>query len=156
MGTSSRISLAAVAGVILLTVATGCATGSGSPAPFGTSGADLTEVVGTGTVIEDGEGPRLCFVVMESHPPQCGAGIELEGWSWEGVEGSESASGISWGSYAVQGTVDGEVLTVTRPPILLALYDPAPIETSDDPRQAALDERFGEGALRIVEPSAEG
>ena len=59
---------------------------------------------------------ELCLgPVAESYPPQC-SGIPLEGWSWEGVEGSETSGDVRWGTYAVQGTYDGESLTVTAPP----------------------------------------
>jgi len=77
----------------------------------------------------DAAGARLCFAVMESYPPQCG-GLPVAGWTWDGLEGAETANGVTWGAYAVQGTYDGEALTVTQPPILLALYDPM---MRDDP-----------------------
>lgn len=88
------------------------------------------EVVAQGTVMEtDGE-VKLCLGgIAESYPPQC-SGIPLERWSWDGVDGSESASGVTWGAYAVQGTYDGETFMSTQPPIVLALYDPMPM---DDP-----------------------
>lgn len=104
-----------------------------------------------GTVIDTGTEVRLCTAVLESYPPQCGGGIVLQEWSWDGLEGSESASGTTWGSYAVHGVYDGEVMAVTQPPILLALYDPAPFTPSDHPTQRELDERFGEGAIRVID-----
>jgi hypothetical protein len=54
-------------------------------------------------------------------------------WDWASVDGAESASGVTWGSYAVQGTWDGEQFTLTQPPIMLALYDPMMMEP--DPRR---------------------
>jgi hypothetical protein len=83
------------------------------------------EVIGQGTVLQlDGEPAELCLgAVAESYPPQC-SGPEIIGWDWESVDGEESASSVTWGTYAVQGTWDGEQLTVTQPPIMLALYDP--------------------------------
>ncbi len=44
---------------------------------------------------------------------------------------------MRWGTYAVQGTYDGESLTVTAPPIMLALYDPMPLPdpTGGEPGQ---------------------
>ncbi len=48
-------------------------------------------------------------------------------WTWDGVEGSESSGGVTWGAYAVQGVFDGETFSVTQPPIMLALYDPMPV-----------------------------
>ncbi|TDN92834.1 hypothetical protein EV279_2367 [Microbacterium sp. BK668] len=98
---------------------------------------------------------ELCLgPVAESYPPQC-SGIPLEGWSWEGVDGSEASGDARWGAYAVAGAYDGETLTVTGPPILLALYDPIRPEdpTGGEPGstdqatleavQAELPERLG-------------
>ncbi len=98
------------------------------------------EVLGIGTVLQrDGAAPSFCLgPVAESYPPQCG-GPAIVGWDWDAVDGEESASGVTWGAYAVQGTWDGTRLTVTRPPILLALYDPMrdePDPRLDDPRNA--------------------
>ncbi|MFC7430696.1 MULTISPECIES: hypothetical protein [unclassified Agrococcus] len=85
------------------------------------------EVIGQGTVLDDGDGPRLCLgAVQESYPPQCD-GVPLDGWDWAATEGWEEASGVRWGAFAVQGAYDGERLAVASPPIMLALYDPAPI-----------------------------
>lgn len=83
------------------------------------------EVLGQGTVLQvEGEAVAFCLgAVAESYPPQC-SGPEIVGWDWASVEGQESASGVTWGTYVVQGTWDGEQLTVTQPPIMLALYDP--------------------------------
>jgi hypothetical protein len=92
--------------------------------PAGKIAAD-GDVLGQGTVLQiDGEAPQFCLgAVMESYPPQC-SGPEVVGWDWASVDGHESANGVTWGTYAVQGTWDGEKLTVTQPPIMLALYDP--------------------------------
>jgi hypothetical protein len=48
-------------------------------------------------------------------PPQC-SGVPLKGWDWAQVDGEESASGTTWGSYRVTGRYDGQTLTVTSPP----------------------------------------
>lgn len=81
-------------------------------------------VIGTGTVLDVGGEPRLCLgIVAESYPPQC-SGLPLDGWTWDGVDGSESSGDTTWGTYAVYGTFDGERYAVTDPPIMLALYDP--------------------------------
>lgn len=70
---------------------------------------------------------------MESYPPQC-SGPEIIGWDWTAVDNSESANGVTWGTYAVQGTWDGAAFSITRPPIPLALYDPpADIDPRTDP-----------------------
>lgn len=83
------------------------------------------EVLGQGTVLQvEGEAVAFCLgAVAESYPPQC-SGPEIAGWDWASVDGHESANGVMWGTYAVQGTWDGEQLTITQPPIMLALYDP--------------------------------
>ncbi|MDQ4137753.1 MAG: hypothetical protein M3116_02750 [Actinomycetota bacterium] len=131
---------AALVGGALVLVFTGCA---GSASPASDAGGDAPpvvpasnpaapgEVIGQGTVLQkDGEEPMFCLgAVAESYPPQC-SGPEIVGWDWDAVDGSESASGVTWGTYAVQGTWDGTVFTVTQPPIMLALYDPMPV---DDP-----------------------
>ncbi|WP_439593957.1 hypothetical protein [Microbacterium sp.] len=129
---------------------TGCATGAGGDvAPIGTVGlGDVWpnppegEVIAQGTVMDVGGEIELCLgAIAESYPPQC-TGIPLDGWSWEGVEGSESAGDVTWGAYAVQGTYDGETFTNTQPPIMLALYDPmmVPDPTDGKPGQGSEDE----------------
>lgn len=75
------------------------------------------------TVLESGEhGPELCLGgVADSYPPQCG-GVPIANWDWDLVEGEESASGTTWGSFHVVGTYDGTIFTVSdagpfeRPP----------------------------------------
>ncbi len=86
--------------------------------------------MGQGTVRDVGGHAELCLgPVMESAPPQC-SGVPLRGWTWDGVDGATSVGDATWGSYAVQGTYDGVSLTVTQPPIMLALFDP---KAPDDP-----------------------
>lgn len=89
-------------------------------------GLPQNEVRAQGTVLDDGSTVSLCLgAVRESAPPQC-EGIPLTGWTWEGVDGSTTTAGTTWGAYAVQGKYDGVGLTVTQPPMMLALYDPLP------------------------------
>lgn len=68
------------------------------------------------TVLESpGHGPQLCLGgVAESYPPQCG-GPDIVGWDWADVEGEESASGTTWGTYHVVGTYADGVFTLTEP-----------------------------------------
>jgi len=121
---------------------TGCATpadpgeggdvvpgGAGEPHPIAASG----EVVGQGTVLQkDGEEAQFCLgPVMESFPPQC-SGPELLGWEWPDDGMSESSNGVTWGTYAVSGTWDGEAFTRGDMVIPLALYDP--MKQDPDPR----------------------
>ena len=136
--------LAAAGAALLLT---GCADGQmggagdglqiGPAAPPAMIAAD-GEVLGQGTVLQlDGDAANFCLgAVAESFPPQC-SGPEIVNWDWSSVDGEESASGVTWGSYAVQGTWDGARFTVTQPPIMLALYDPmAVVDPHRDPGNA--------------------
>ena len=52
--------------------------------------------------------PRSCASARSPsrYPPQCG-GPEIVGWDWDAVDLEESASGVTWGTYAVVGTWDG-------------------------------------------------
>lgn len=70
--------------------------------------------------------------MLESYPPQC-SGPPIENWDWSLAPQSESASGVTWGAYAVTGTWNGAVFTRTGEPIPLSLYDALPFE---DPRLA--------------------
>jgi hypothetical protein len=100
---------------------------TGAPAADG-------ELLGQGTVLQIGDGPpQFCLGgVMESYPPQC-AGPRIDDWDWALAGQSETASGVTWGAYAVTGTWDGTVFTRTGEPIPLSLYDAPPFE---DPRLA--------------------
>lgn len=73
--------------------------------------------------------PELCLgAVAESFPPQC-SGPEITGWDWDAVE-AESAQGTTWGSYAVEGTWDGETFHLTE-----TATSPADVPAlPDDPR----------------------
>ena len=123
------LALSGCAGAV--TPSAGSSGGDAPPTVPTTDAAAPGDVVGQGTVLQaDGEAVMFCLgAVAESYPPQC-SGPEITGWDWAAVPGSESASGVTWGAYAVQGTWDGAALTVTQPPILLALYDPMRV---DDP-----------------------
>ncbi len=80
-------------------------------------------VIGVGTVLDVAGDVQLCLgAVAESYPPQCD-GVPVDDWTWEGVDGSETSGDTTWGAYAVYATYDGERLTNTAPPIMLALYD---------------------------------
>lgn len=137
-----RVLRVLVAASAVLVVA-GCA-GSGAGAGGGsTGGSDAAwtppapalpvEVSAVGTVLEADEGPELCLgPIAESYPPQC-SGPPIVGWDWSAVEGEESASGVTWGAYAVWGEWDGETFTVTREPVLAALHDPMVDPSAPDP-----------------------
>lgn len=117
--TTPLLTLAAVA--LLLA---GCATGQSAARPGGVA-ADAP-VIGAGTVIDDGAGPRLCLgPIGLSDPPSC-AGVPLHGWDWDRVDGWSETGSTRWGSWAVPGTWDGSRLAVDGDPVPLALYDTTP------------------------------
>ena len=126
-----RVSLAASIALLL----GGCAGIAGGPqggpptfpTPFPTA---PVEVQGLGTVLDSDDSPELCLgAVAESYPPQC-SGPPIVGWDWDAVDGEETANEVTWGAYAVWGEWNGETFTVTREPVLAALYDPmaAPLD----------------------------
>jgi len=129
MSTSRTRAIAAAASALALLALSACASSpAGSPAPTSvaltTADPPAGRVIGTGTVIDTAGQAQLCLgAIAESYPPQC-QGVPLDGWTWEGVDGSETSGTTTWGAYAVYGVFDGERLAVTDPPILLALYDP--------------------------------
>ena len=60
---------------------------------------------------------RLCEVLAESLPPQCGGGIlVVKGLDLKTMDGLTSAGSVTWSDQLVQvlGTVEGEVLTVAE------------------------------------------
>lgn len=89
-------------------------------------------MIGTGMVLDAAGDVELCLgVVAESYPPQC-SGIPVDGWTWDGVDGSDTSGDATWGMYAVYGTYDGRRYTITDPPIMLALYDSvAPVDPAN-------------------------
>ncbi|MHA7154026.1 hypothetical protein [Arthrobacter sp. TMN-50] len=98
-----------------------------SPTPSTTPGgiAAAGEVLAQGTVLQQGDSlPQLCLGgVAESYPPQC-SGPDLLNWDWGRVNQEETASGVTWGAYAMQGTWDGTAFTWTGVATPLSLYDP--------------------------------
>lgn len=145
MSTSQRRLGLAAASVVGLLLLSACASGpGGSPAPTSTTvpsdqllenaspGLPEGRVIGTGTVLDVGGDVQLCFgAVALSAPPKC-SGIPVDDWTWDGVDGSETSGDTTWGTYAVYGMYDGERITNTDPPIMLALFDPiAPEDPTD-------------------------
>lgn len=145
--------LAAAAVLTVVGAATACSTEaemravdtSGQAAAADASSGEVPRPVPEGEVrtsglvmvLDDGDGPEMCLgAVAESYPPQCG-GPALVDFDWGDV-GSEQASGVQWGSYALTGTFDGETFTVTDA-IPAALYDTM-AEPEQEPLAAACDE----------------
>ncbi len=93
---------------------------------------NTTELTARATVVDDGDGPELCFTVTGPDPPQCD-GPEVAGWDWALAPGSETTAGVTWGDYVVVGTYDGTTFTVTRPPVIASGSVPPPLVTVDTP-----------------------
>jgi hypothetical protein len=115
----------------LVLAAAGLALTACGDQPAGTAG-DPTADAGhryttAATVIEGPDhGPRLCWSVMESNPPQCGGGIAVVGWDWTALDGSEADRGTTWGDYVVIGTYDGQHFTITETPTPYVAPEPTP------------------------------
>jgi hypothetical protein len=142
--------------VLLAACATPADPGDGDDAPGGPGAvgpiAAPGEVIGQGTVLQiEGEDAQFCLAgVMESYPPQCGGPVVI-GWEWPDDGMWESASGVTWGSYALQGTWDGVAFTMTQPPIPLALYDPMMQEPDPRSDPANAGDTAEDTLLRIQE-----
>jgi len=109
-----------IAGLFVVLV-TGCGA-SEDPPPVGQAPppapappAEPSEYEATATVLEaPGSGPMLCLGPMRLPlPPQCGD-VPVVGWSWKAVEGEESAAGVTWATFHVVGTYDGETFTLVE------------------------------------------
>ncbi|MEN9645199.1 MAG: hypothetical protein RL238_1868 [Actinomycetota bacterium] len=144
---SSRGRWLAVAAAVVL-VAGGVAAlswnrGDGPSTVPATSGEPLpgpgVELFGTAVIIDDGSGPKLAVEVLASLPPQGGV-IPLAGFDWSMVEGEESFGGTTWTDFlTLNGTWDGEVFTLTRPPVEPPIIDRAAPEPTPGCAEATAD-----------------
>jgi hypothetical protein len=113
-----RVSAMKRSALVALVLLAACGRGSSvdvtaTEAAAGRAVANEPRYRGTVLVLEDATGPpRLCQGALDSMPPACGEGIDLAGWSWATVEGETTMIGVTWGSYEVTVTVDGEALSV--------------------------------------------
>lgn len=148
----TSVRIVAVALTLVLLVACGEAdevVSSDGPGPSEpVAGSSSQRYTATGMVLESSEhGPQLCLGgVEESYPPQCG-GPDVIGWSWDAVDGEESAGGTTWAEYTVVGTWDGEALTLTEQPSA-----PDRDEQVDDTDRLETPCPEPEGGWRVVEP----
>lgn len=68
----------------------------------------------SGMVLDRGDGPVFCTVMLTSLPPQCGNPTPLANWDWNATEFDE-AQGSRWGEYRFLGTQTGDAITVDGP-----------------------------------------
>jgi hypothetical protein len=122
---------------ILGSVAVPVTPGTTAPPPI--EDAPRTEAIGT--VLESPDhGPQLCLGgVLDSLPPQC-SGPDLVGWTWDAIDGEQSASGTTWVEAYVTGRFD--------PATYRFAVDGARAPTQDDrdrldPSGSVADDDFG-------------
>jgi hypothetical protein len=97
--------------MLIASSAIACANAASGPA---SSPSSSRRYEANATVLDDGAGPVLCLGgVAESLPPQCD-GMAVHGWSWDDVDGEQTASGVTWGEFHVVGTYDGSSFTVEQ------------------------------------------
>jgi hypothetical protein len=139
----------------LAAFAAGCGAGeapsppaAAPPPPAPPPAAQPVLYEATATVLEaPGAGPMLCLGgIRESYPPQCGD-VPLAGWSWDAVDGEETAAGVTWGDFHVVGKFDGETFAVSA----TGPARPAP-EPDDDRFEPPCPEP--EGGWVAAEPGA--
>ncbi|WP_367640365.1 hypothetical protein [Microbacterium sp. SYP-A9085] len=65
----------------------------------------------TGMVLDTGDGPVFCTIVMDSYPPQCGDPRPVAGWDWDAVDHNHSGA-TRWGDYRFSGVLEGGVVTL--------------------------------------------
>lgn len=136
--------LTTIAATALLTA---CATESPTPAPEtsapATQDANSTpEVVTVASVVDNsgpnGQGPMLCYTISTATPPQCG-GLFINNWSWDDVEGEQTADGVTWKENLVLiGKLANDSWTVTQKPVEKTKYTGELPATFDD-RSAYFD-----------------
>lgn len=137
---------------VMAALASGCASrpDPGTTAPPQGSEAGLLTTPAGATVLDDGQGARLCLgAVATSLPPQCG-GPEVVGWDWAQWVGSyEEAAGVRWGSFTLVGAYDPDAFSFTPVEVRAGAGDP--------PSQGDEGSRFGTpceappGGWRVVD-----
>lgn len=77
---------------------------------------------------------RVCEMLAESFPPQCGgASLRVEGLDLDAMAGLETAEGVTWSNEALRltGRLSGDLLTVREAPQPAAVSPPAPTDSAE-------------------------
>ena len=132
-----------------------CGNGAG-----GALGGDPDRVIVQGAVIIENDTAQLCYLVLESYPPQCGGGLTVESLDEDDVPDAEDAGGVTFGHARLTGDLDGGTLTVTEEPEP-ARDDPyaqedEPTRSLGDAERAELEELFHEEVWPLLEQQPEG
>ncbi|SDB82592.1 hypothetical protein GA0111570_10420 [Raineyella antarctica] len=70
-----------------------------------------------GAVVDAGQGPRHCTVVMASYPPRCGPDSPvIDGWDWTRVAHQRSGT-VRWGDYRFEGIRDRGRIALVGPAV---------------------------------------
>ncbi len=86
------------------------------------------------TVIDSGDGPRICGpAIADSDPPQCN-GVPIEGWDWSNVA-HDAQAGSRWGEYVVIGRWTGSTFVLTRPSHPIDWSQIRTLEQDDTPKE---------------------
>ena len=121
---ATRTKLAIAIPALLLAIAfTACGGDEEPTPPSGPVGVEIAVELPDGASVtvsgmfftKEGESDRLCAVLMESFPPQCGKpALELEGADVETIPGITTSQGVSWSDQPVElsGTIRDGVLVV--------------------------------------------
>ena len=78
---------------------------------------------------------RVCEMLAESFPPQCGgASLRVDGLDLETIAGLETADGVTWSNEAFRltGRLSGDLLTVREAPQPAAMPPPVPADSAGE------------------------
>ncbi len=121
--------LLAVCATAALVLAAAC----GSDSEVATT-ADDEESITEGFLVHRDGVTRVCEMLAESFPPQCGgASVRVERLDLDAMAGLQTAEGVTWSNEArrLSGRLSGDVLTV-REPAAVAFVSPSPSPGSGD------------------------
>lgn len=123
-------------------------------------GGASERVMVDGAVIIEGDTAQVCYLVLESYPPQCGGGLTVESLDEDDVPDAEDAGGVTVGHARLTGDLDGGTLTVTEEPEPARGEAPAdddrPRRSLEPAEQAELEALFHDEVWPLLEEQPEG